>query len=330
MCQLSSIHQENERTYKIAVIIPSYKVKNHILKVIADCSAIVTKIYVVDDCCPDHSGEFVKTNCHDPRVQVIFQKQNTGVGGAVMTGYQQAINDGMDILVKIDGDGQMDPSLIEKFIQPILKGQADYTKGNRFWNIDDVKAMPKIRLFGNAGLSFMNKLSSGYWNIFDPTNGYTAISAHVAKALPFEKISKRYFFETDLMFRLSTMRAVIVDIPMKAKYEDEVSGLSIKKIMLEFMLKHIRNTFKRFLYNYFLRDFSIASIEILVGTFFIAFGLIFGSFEWIEVLKTGSPATSGTVMLAALPIFIGLELLISFLNYDINNVPKDPIGKNLK
>lgn len=315
---------------KVAVVIPCYKCKKHILSVISACPEGVTRIYVVDDCCPEGTGKFVSETCRDRRVTILFQPQNSGVGGAVMVGYAAAINDGMDILVKIDGDGQMDPKLIDNFIRPLERGRADYAKGNRFWNVDDVKGMPKIRLFGNAVLSFMNKLSSGYWNVFDPTNGYTAITREVAKELPFGKIAKRYFFETDLLFHLSTMRAVVVDVPMKARYGDEVSGLSIRKIVFEFMRKHATNFAKRVFYNYFIRDFSLASLELLLSLVLLSFGVIFGCTTWWRVLQTGIAASSGTVMLAALPVFVGAELLISFFNYDINSVPKNSITENLK
>src|SRR5262249_22643411 len=118
---------------KIGVIIPCYKVRQHILDVLSNIGAEVWRIYVVDDCCPDRSGDLVQQNCHDPRVQVLRNEQNQGVGGAVMAGYKAAIAGGVDIIVKIDGDGQMDPSLLPQFIAPIVIGQADYTKGNRFY-----------------------------------------------------------------------------------------------------------------------------------------------------------------------------------------------------
>lgn len=123
------------------------------------------------------SGEYVKAHCTDPRVTVVKHEKNKGVGGAVMTGYRAAIADGAKVIVKIDGDGQMDPSLLREFVMPILGGEADYTKGNRFYDLSNISRMPAMRLFGNAGLSFLAKLSTGYWNIFDPTNGYTAIHA---------------------------------------------------------------------------------------------------------------------------------------------------------
>lgn len=312
---------------EIAVVIPCYKVRQQILSVITQIGPEVSTIFVVDDCCPEGSGDFVATNCTDERVIILRHAENQGVGGAVMTGYRAAIEANVDIIVKIDGDGQMDPGLITNFIDPILNGEADYTKGNRFYDLEKISAMPKMRLFGNAVLSFMTKLSSGYWTLFDPTNGYTAIHREVARHLPFHKISRRYFFETDILFRLNTLRAVAIDIPMDAKYEDEVSNLKISKVVGEFIRKHTRNMLKRIFYNYYLRDMSLASIEMPIGLLMIAFGCIFGGYHWLSSSYTGAPTPLGTIMFSALPIIIGIQFVLAFLSYDINSAPKRVIHK---
>ncbi|WP_241048177.1 glycosyltransferase family 2 protein [Achromobacter xylosoxidans] len=308
----------------VAVVIPSYKVRAHILDVIALIGPEVTAIYVVDDCCPDGSGRFVESNVQDPRVRVVYHAENQGVGGAVMTGYKAALEGGAEVIVKIDGDGQMDPRLVPKFITPILAGEADYTKGNRFFDLEAVRAMPKVRLLGNAALSFMTKLSSGYWDLFDPTNGYTAIHRDVASHLPLNKISRRYFFETDILFRLNTLRAVVIDIPMDAHYGDEVSNLKISKIIGEFFFKHVRNFVKRIFYNYYLRDMSLASLELPLGLLLLTLGGGFGIVHWIKSVSMGVSTPSGTVMLSALPVIIGTQLVLAFLGYDIASVPKRP------
>jgi len=240
----------------------------------------------------------------------------------VMAGYKIAIADGMEIIVKVDGDGQMDPALIPDFIAPILSGNADYTKGNRFFDLENIRAMPAIRIFGNAILSLMTKMSSGYWDLFDPTNGFTAINTEVAQHLPFNKISQRYFFETDMLFRLNTLRAVVVDVPMDAKYGDEISNLKITKIAVEFFFKHVRNFLKRIFYNYYLRDLSLASIELPLGLLLLVAGIYFGLYHWFISAQEGIATTSGTVMLAALPILMGVQFILAFLGYDIASVPR--------
>lgn len=314
---------------KIAVTIPCYKVRNHILQVLAAIPSSVTKIYAVDDCCPEGSGDFIEANCHDPRVQVLRNPINLGVGGAVTTGYRQALKDEMDIVVKVDGDGQMDPQLIPHFVRPIRKGRADYTKGNRFYRHESLRGMPSIRLVGNAMLSFLTKLSCGYWNVMDPTNGYTAIHAQVLRELPLEKLETRYFFESDMLFRLNTARAVVKDVPMDAVYADETSGLNVRKILPEFAAKHLSRLCRRYVYNYWLRDFNIGSLYSLMGGLFLMGGTLFGLGHWISSGLHGVPATSGTVMLAALPILIGTQLLIAFLHYDISSTPQEPLHPHL-
>lgn len=310
---------------KIAVVIPCYKARAHILDVINGIPACVTNIYCVDDACPESTGKFIKENCSDPRINILYHENNSGVGGAMITGYQAALAENAQYIVKIDSDGQMDPSIISRFVDPIINGQADYTKGNRFYRLESLSTMPKIRLFGNAILSFMSKFSTGYWRMFDPNNGYTAIHSDVLKLIPLKKISKSYFFESDILFRLNTLRAVVIDIPMQSKYENEISNLSIFRSLIEFSFKHLNNFFKRIFYNYFLRDFNIASVELLIGPIMLIYGIYFGIDKWVLSVSTGLHATAGQVMNAALPTIVGLQLTLSALNFDIDNKPTVPL-----
>lgn len=314
---------------KIAVVIPCFRVRQHIGDVLNRIPQEVWRIYCIDDCCPEDSGSFIAQTNSDPRIRVLRHDRNQGVGGAVLTGYKAAIDEGADIVVKIDGDGQMDPRLTPCFVRPILEGACDYTKGNRFYRPDDVRAMPGMRFFGNAVLSFLTKLSTGYWNIFDPTNGYTAIHTAILKELPLDKISHGYFFESDMLFRLNTIQAVVRDVPMRAVYDTEESSLSIKKIVVPFLKGHLRNLGKRIVYNYFLRNFSIASLELLLGIPLFAFGLVFGLCQWLGSADAGIPATAGTVMLSALPVLVGTQFLLSFLQFDIEATPRTPIHPSL-
>jgi dolichol-phosphate mannosyltransferase len=312
----------SKTTPAVAVVIPCYRVTRHIMRVLDAIGAGVQAIYCVDDACPDSSGDYIEKNVEDDRVRVIRHDVNQGVGGAVMSGYRRAIADGMDILVKIDGDGQMDPGLIPMFVAPILRGDADYTKGNRFWDLRQIRQMPLIRRLGNLALSFMAKASSGYWDIFDPTNGYTAIHSSVAARLPFESISRRYFFETDVLFRLNTLRAVVVDVPMDAQYGDEESNLKVRRVAGEFLAKHLRNTGKRITYNYFLRDFTIASLELLLGVGLLVFGISFGLWNWWQSAQAGLATAVGTVMIATVALVSGLQFFLAFIGHDISVVPR--------
>lgn len=310
---------------KIAVVIPCFKVVKHILPLIQNIGNEVSKIYVVDDKCPEGTGKHVETNCLDPRVSVIYHSENQGVGGAMITGYRQSIKDQQDVVIKLDGDGQMDPALIERFAEPILNGKADYAKGNRFYSPENLEQMPAIRLFGNSVLSFVNKLSSGYWTIMDPTNGYVAIHCKVLKLLPLDKLEKRYFFESDLLFRLNTVRASVIDIPMTAMYGNEISNLSIRHTALSFPSKYLSRFIKRILYSYFLRDFNAASIELIAGLSLLIFGCTYGSWHWIQSSLTHVSTSSGVIMLAALPVILGVQFLIAALSYDVATAPRTAI-----
>ena len=278
------------------LVVPCYKVKAHILDVIAKTPAWVEGIVCVDDACPEQSGAFIEANTTDPRVVVVKLAQNQGVGGATMAGYREAIARGGQVLVKVDGDDQMDLGYMPHLVAPILLGEADYAKGNRFTSISHLATMPPVRVFGNAALSFAAKLSTGYWNIFDPTNGYTAIEAQVARMAIEKRVSRRFFFETDLLYHLGTLRAVVRDVPMPARYGGEVS--------------------------------NAASLELVFGVLFMLFGMGYGA-HYLSVRHTGA-ASPGVVMAAALPVMLGAQLLMQALNFDVLNVPSRPIHPYLR
>lgn len=314
-------------TEKVAAILPCFKSKRNVGRVIAEIGPEVDLIVVVDDACPVATGRFVESNCLDPRVLVVYNEINLGVGGAVIRGYREALARGADILVKIDSDGQMDPKLIPLLVHPLRAGFADYAKGNRFFDMDHLRGMPFIRVLGNAALSFLTKLSSGYWNIFDPTNGYTAVHRSVLETIALDKIDQRFFFESDMLFRLYLSGAVVQDVPLQAKYSDEESNLRIGAIIAPFLGKNMRNAFKRILYRYFLRDMNIGSLELLVGILLFFFGLTFGFAEWAKSATYGMVATPGTVMLAGLPVLAGLQMILGFFAYDVAAVPSTPVQK---
>ena len=315
---------------KVAVVIPCYKVSKNLKSVLNEIGPEVTFIYCVDDNCPEESWKTAESIANnDSRIRVIRREKNGGVGAAVISGYKAALEDDAEIIVKIDGDGQMSPKLVPKFIKPIIENRADFIKGNRFYDLKSISGMPFVRVFGNSMLSFINKLSSGYWDLFDPNNGYTAIHAKVLKLIPLEKLNERFFHEADMLFRLSTVKAVVKNIPMDSVYDDEKSNLSILNILVTFPYLHLNRTAKRIFYNYFLRNFNIASLYFILGIFLSIFGFWYGIDSLIELSKSNMTASAGTVMLAAMPIIIGNTYLVGFLAYDMQDTPKDPIHRDL-
>ena len=309
---------------KIAVVIPCYRVTDHILEVIAGIGPEVSRIYVVDDACPDESGKFVQEQSRDKRLSFIFHEENQGVVGAVISGYKAAYADGADVVVKIDGDGQMDPGLISAIAKPVLEGSADYSKGDRFDSLENLFGMPKVRIFGNAVLSLWAKFSTGYWSMTDPTNGFTAIHRRALGAMNLDKIRKSYFFESDILFRLNIANCVVADVPMAAVYGSEKSNMSILKVMFEFPWRHTVNLWKRIFYRYYLREWNVGSFELPLGVFLLVFGAWFGLSSFLNASAAGVATTAGQVTGSAVALILGVQLLLSFLSYDVQSEPRIP------
>jgi len=306
---------------KITVVIPSYKASKKIHNVIQTLPEFIDNIIVIDDKCPQNSGE-IALSLNNKKVDVIFHKINQGVGGAVISGYKKALEIESDIIIKIDSDGQMDPAYIEKLISPIINENAGYTKGNRFKDFIALRQMPKIRLFGNSILSFLVKASSGYWDIMDPTNGFTAISKQALIRLNLDEISKRYFFESDMLINLNIEDCVVKDVSIPAKYDNEESSLSIIKVAFSFPPKLIKGFLKRIFYKYYIYNFNMASIYMLLGFPMFFFGFIYGLFSWYQAIHTDIEASTGTVMFAVLPIILGIQFILQAISIDMDNIPK--------
>jgi glycosyltransferase involved in cell wall biosynthesis len=313
------------RKYSIAVVIPAYHVADTIEAVLSELPEYLRHIIVVDDASPDNTSELVQNIANgDSRIALIRHAHNQGVGGAMVTGFKKALELGTQVVVKIDGDHQMDPAHIPALVTPLLEGKADYVKGNRFRDFESLRHMPLVRRIGNLGLSFLTKAATGYWNCFDPTNGYFAIRAEMLAQLPLERIDRGYFFETSMLANLYLLDAFILDVPMPARYRGERSSMSIWRVLVEFPVKLIATVLRRLLLRYFLFDFSMVSVYLLTGIPLILFGLIFGSVKWIQYYQLGVAAPTGTVILPTLALILGIQILLSAIEIDMNAAPKSP------
>jgi len=308
---------------KICVVIPAYRVASRIEAVIQGIPTWIWKIIVVDDKSPDDLADRVELLCND-RVELIRHEENKGVGGAVMSGFSRAVELGATILVKMDGDGQMDPVYLPELLKPILCGHADFAKGNRFGLLESISRMPLHRRIGNLSWSFLTKAGSGYWNLFDPNNGYLALDADVYRRLELTFLHPRYFFETSLLVELNLVRAVAVEVPMPAIYAGEPSSLSVLIVLTTFPGLLISKFFRRIWLQYFAMNFSVGTIFLTLGSVMSLFGAIWGAVWWRNSIITGTPATSGTVMVASLPLILGFQMLLQALTLDVQGVPKDP------
>lgn len=303
---------------RISVIIPCYKVSSNIEKVVGELSDDIAEIILVNDCSPDNTGEIIsRLAAQDARITVVNNTVNQGVGGAMAAGFKEALRHDFDIAVKLDGDGQMDSARIGQLVAPIATGEYDFAKGNRFHDRKKLQSMPWIRRFGNFGMSFLVKISSGYWHISDPTNGFFAISKATLERVDMERLSKRFFFESSLLCELYFTGARIKDVPMPAIYADEKSNLSVTKSLFTFPPKLFARWCHRIWMRYFVYDFNLGSVYFSFGTISFLFGLIFGICKWIQFANLDIAAPTGTIMIAVITLILGFQLLLAAIQYDL-------------
>lgn len=311
---------------RVAVVIPCYRVAAHVADVVRSIPARFAPIVCVDDASPDDVAGALAALA-DPRVVSVRHDRNRGVGGAVKTGWAEAVARGADVVVKMDGDGQMHGGDLDALLAPILDGSADFAKGNRFVDHVALRRMPRVRLVGNALLSFAVKLVSGYWNVLDPTNGFVAVRADVLRRLDVDWLSERYFFETSLLVELNIARARVADVALPARYGDAPSSLSVRRVALTFPGLLVRALARRFYWRYLIDDFGIVSVGVLLGLPLLLFGVVFGALRWAQSVHTGIPATAGTVIVAALPVILGVQLLLVALVLDVLASPTAKRGR---
>jgi len=324
-----STANKNPDAAHVAVVIPCYKVADHIAAVIGGVPDWVRTIVCVDDASPDDSAQRI-LRLNDPRLVLLRHGRNQGVGGAMVTGYQECLRRDVDVIVKMDGDGQMDPAYLSTLIAPVLTGSADYVKGNRWYHASELTAMPRLRHLGSVGLSFLTKAASGYWGIFDPCNGYTAIRGSVLAQLPMQSLARDYYFETSILVELNICRAVVTDVPIPAKYGDERSSMRLSRIFWSFPIGLARSFVHRVWLRHFVRDFGPPALFLLWGLVLTGWGSAFGGWKWVQSLQSGLPATPGSVMLAALPFLMGFQLLLQFAVMEIRDQPKRALGHDQK
>jgi dolichol-phosphate mannosyltransferase len=306
-------------TARVGVVIPAFEAESTLAAVVRGIPATIQDIFVVDDASRDGT-KGAAAALADPRVRLLSHPENRGVGGAMKTGYRAGLEAGCTVLVKMDADGQMDPDFLPELLRPLFTGEAGYTKGNRLWSLRASRSMPRRRLFGNLILSMATKAVSGYWNVLDPTNGYTAIRADVLRRLDLNHVQDRYFFETSMLVELHLLRVPVRDVLMPARYQGESSALSLMPTLFEFSGRLSGALARRVILEYVLLDFRPGTVFALVGAALAAFGIAFGGYHWYESVVTGIETTAGTVMLAALPLILGVQLLLQALLLDIGEV----------
>lgn len=318
----------DKRGARVGVVIPAYKVAPQIERVIRGLPAWIDAIVVVEDKSPDDTAERVQ-RLGDARVTLIRHERNRGVGGAMKSGFAEALRQRLDVVVKMDGDDQMDPAWLPELVQPLVDGRADMAKANRYSSLASLRGMPLVRVVGNGGLAFLVKLASGYWNVFDPANGYFAARGETLARLDLDDLPDRYYFESGFLIELGIQRAVVHDVAIPARYADEHSSLSPLRVLLEFPPRLVWGLVRRVFWRYFVHDFTALSVYLLLGIPMVVWGVVFGATAWYRLHGTTEYASPGVVMLAAMPIILGVQLLLQAIALDVQNVPRTPISQPL-
>ena len=312
----------------LAAVVPAYNVGREIGGVLRSLPPLFTTIVVVNDGSTDDTGAVVDHYAAlDPRIVAVHHERNGGVGAAMISGFRKAIDAGADVMVKIDGDGQMPLWLVPQLVEPLVRGEADYTKGNRFRDFATLRQMPVIRRIGNVALSFLAKAATGYWNLFDPTNGFVAVRADVLSQVPLRKIDRTYFFETSMLSHLYVLGATVKEVPMPAHYAGETSSLSIPRVLRQFPLRLFASFVRRIVLKNFVYDFNLESLNLACGIPLLLGGILYGGWKWIWYTAHQLPAPTGTVVLPAMAITLGVQLLLSAAHLDLSAVPTEPVNR---
>jgi len=314
---------------RLAVVIPCYRVRDKILGVVNDAFQFADYVIAVDDCCPEKSGSWLRDRCSDERLTVLFHEANQGVGGAMVSGFEAALKTDADIIVKMDGDGQMHADDMPRLLAPLITRRADFTKGSRFYDLHALRSMPAVRRWGNLGLTFLTKAASGHWQMSDPANGYLAIRRPALEILNFHLLDRRYFFETSLLVQLNVIRALVCDVPIRARYADEKSSLNPMRILFSFPGKLLASLMHRLWWRYFVYDFNIGSIFLVFGLLLCLGGSGFGAYRWGTDPFDHIDETPGTVALAMLPVILGFQMLLQFIVFDTHDQPAEPLSNLL-
>ena len=293
----------------LAVIIPAYNAEATIECVIGKIPSYVDWIIIVNDKSLDNTGKVI-SGISDHRVFLINNEKNMGVGGAMIAGFKKAMDLKADYIAKIDADDQMDPRYLDRFTRICLLHNCDYVKANRFGHMEALSSMPRKRLIGNILLSFLTKLASGYWNVFDPQNGYIMITRKMLRRLDLERIDHRYFFENSMLIMLNIMRAKIGEIYLPAQYANEVSSMKLINILTTFPKKLCGGFIFRIYQKYFFRSLSPFFLLLGFGLTCCTWGILWGGWAWYKSIMTGIPATTGTVVIALLPLIMGWSALL--------------------
>jgi glycosyltransferase involved in cell wall biosynthesis len=302
----------------VAVVIPAYDEEKLIAATIAGVPGFVDRIVVVDDRSKDGTAAAVEA-LGDDRVELIRHERNQGVGAAIMTGYRRAREEGIDVTAVMAGDNQMDPADLEMLVSPVALGEVDYAKANRLFTGQAWDLIPRTRYLGNAVLSLLTKIASGYWHVADSQTGYTAISIEYLRLLDLDRIYRGYGMPNDMLVHLNIWNARVRDFPSRPIYNvGERSGIRLRKVIPRISWLLLKGFFFRIREKYVIRDFHPLVFFYFLGFLMTTLGLVLGIVEVVLRLM-GNAITTPTIVLVALLLISGSQFMLFAMWFDMES-----------
>jgi glycosyltransferase involved in cell wall biosynthesis len=301
---------------RVAVVVPAHDEQELIAETLRGIPDFVDRVFVVDDASTDATGELARAT-GDPRVEVLVRAENGGVGAAIVTGYERALADGIDVTCVMAADNQMDPSELRSLVEPVARGEVDYAKANRLFTGEAWRVIPRSRYLGNAVLSFLTKIASGYWHVADSQAGYTALSRAALERLDLDRIYPRYGFPNDLLVHLNVAGARVRDVPSRPIYGvGEQSGIRIRSVVPRISWLLFKGFWWRLREKYVIRDFHPLVFFYALGAAMTGVGLVLGVVVAVSRLFFGNEITTPTVVLVALLLISGTQFTLFAMWFD--------------
>jgi glycosyltransferase involved in cell wall biosynthesis len=302
----------------VAVVMPAYDEEALVGTTIRGVPGFVDRIFVVDDASRDGTAAAARA-VGDPRVEVIAHERNAGVGAAIVTGYEHAVAQGVDVTCVMAADNQMDPADLERIALPVARGEVDYAKANRLISGEAWKVIPRSRYLGNAVLSFLTKIASGYWHVADSQSGYTAASREILEQLDLDRIYRGYGFPNDMLVHLNVWNARVRDVPSRPVYNvGEKSGIKIRRVVPRISWLLIKGFFWRMKEKYVIRDFHPLVFFYVLGFLMTLLGLGLGIAE-VVLRIMGNEVSVGTVVLVSLLLIFGSQFTLFAMWFDMES-----------
>ena len=301
----------------VAVVVPAFDEERLVASTVQTVPAFVDRIYVVDDASRDATAE--RAAGGDSRVEVIRHERNQGVGAAIVSGYKRARDDGMEVTAVMAADGQMDPGDLETLVRAVASGETDYSKANRLFTGQAWELIPKTRYLGNAMLSFLTKIASGYWHVADSQSGFTAVNLETLRLLDLDRLYPRYGFPNDILVHLNVWNRRVRDYPSRPIYGvGERSGIRLWKVVPTISWLLCKGFFWRMREKYIIRDFHPLVLFYTLGLLLLTVGVGLGIAE-VVLRILGNPVPVATIVLVALLVVSGLQLLLFAMWFDMES-----------